>query len=209
MRSLLSRFSRNQLIGMGVVGVLAVGGLGAVLLTGGDGGDEEQVTSTTTTVATTTTTAPPPPTWPLTGLPLDDPAQAAKPVLVVKIDNAQPDRGQGARPQAGINQADVVFEEVVEGSVTRFASLFHSTDADPVGPIRSARTTDLLIMAPLNRPLFAWSGANANVAGQVRAAPLVDVGHDAASDVYYRDSSRPAPVQPVLLHGRVAGLRTA
>jgi hypothetical protein len=186
--------------------VLAVGGLGAVLLTG-DGGDEEYATSTTTTtVATTTTTAPPPPTWPLTGLPLEDPAQAAKPVLVVKIDNAQPDRGQGARPQAGINQADVVFEEVVEGSVTRFASLFHSTDADPVGPIRSARTTDLLIMAPLNRPLFAWSGANANVAGQVRAAAVVDVGHDAASDVYYRDSSRPAPYN---LFSSTAALRAS
>ena len=164
-----------------------------MLLTGGGGGEEQAAATTTTTVATTTTTAAPEPTWPLTGLPLEDPAQAAKPVLVVKIDNAQPDRGQGARPQAGINQADVVFEEVVEGSVTRFASLFHSTDADPVGPIRSARTTDLLIMAPLNRPLFAWSGANGNVAGQVRTAQVVDVGYDAASDVYYRDGSRPAP----------------
>ena len=114
-------------------------------------------------------------------------------MLAVKIDNAEPRSGQGGRPQAGINQADVVYEEVVEGSVTRFLTLFHSQGADPVGPVRSARTTDILLMAPLNRPLFAWSGANARVAGEVRAADLVDVGYDAQSGVYRRERSRPAP----------------
>ncbi|HEX4902335.1 MAG TPA: DUF3048 domain-containing protein, partial [Acidimicrobiales bacterium] len=178
-----------------------VGGLAAVVVVviaaialAGGGDDEPAATTTTTstTTSTTTTTAPAETGYPLTGLPIDDPARAARPVLAVKIDNAEPRRGRGGRPQAGINAADVVYEEMVEGSVTRFLALFHSTDADPVGPVRSARTTDLLLMGPLNRPLFAWSGANAGVAGAVRGAPVVDIGYDVASGAYNRAGDRPA-----------------
>jgi len=185
--------SRQWAIVGGVLAVVLVV-VAAVALAGG-GGDDTAATTTTTTTTTSTTTSSVPagPTYPLTGLAVDDPARAARPVLAVKIDNAEPRRGRGGRPQAGINAADVVYEEVVEGSVTRFLALFHSQDADPVGPVRSARTTDLLLMGPLNRPLFAWSGANAGVAGQVRGADLVDVGQDAASGAYRRAGDRPAP----------------
>jgi len=189
----------------GVLAVVLVV-VGAVALAGG--GDDEAAPTTTTTTeapATTTTTAAPAPGYPLTGAPIDDPARAARPVLAVKIDNAEPRRGQGGRPQAGINAADVVYEEVVEGSVTRFLALFHSTDADPVGPVRSARTTDLLLMGPLNRPLFAWSGANAGVAGQVRGADVVDVGYDAASGAYRRAGDRPAPYNLMSSTGALLG----
>lgn len=154
-----------------------------------DDEDEEPEAAPPTTTTTTTTVA----TYPLTGLPVVDPAVAARPALVVKIDNGQPRSGQGGRPQAGINDADVLFEEMVEGSVTRFAAVFHSTDVDPVGPVRSARTTDLLLTASLNAPLFAWSGANPEVAAQVVAAPLVDVGAGAVPSAYHRDPRRPAP----------------
>ena len=190
MRSLTRR--QWATIGAVVVAVLVIVG---VAVAAGGGGDDEAATTTTTKAptTTTTTTVPDEPTYPLTGLPVDDPARAARTTLVVKIDNAEPKRGQGGRPQAGINAADVVYEEMVEGSVTRFAALFHSTDADPVGPVRSARTTDLLLMAPLNRPLFAWSGANAGVIEQVHRANLVDVGYDAASGAFYRNGDRPAP----------------
>ena len=179
-------------IGGVVVALLVV--IGVAIAAGGGGDDEATTTTTeasTTTEATTTTEAAP--TYPLTGMPIDDPAKASRPALVVKIDNAQPRTGQGGRPQAGINSADVVYEEVVEGSVTRFASIFHSMDADPVGPVRSARTTDLLLMAPLNRPLFAWSGANAGVVEQVRRADIVDVGYDAATGAFNRRGDRRAP----------------
>ena len=172
------------------VAVLAIVGI-AFAVTGGD--EEEAVTTTTTEATTTTSTTAPPPAYPLTGLPADDPAIAARPVLAVKIDNAEPRSGQGGRPQAGINLADVVYEEMVEGSVTRLMALFHSTDADPVGPVRSARTTDLLLMGPLNRPLFAWSGANAGVVQQVAQADIVDVGYDAQPGIYRRVGDRPAP----------------
>ena len=111
------------------------------------------------------------------------------PALVVKIDNGEPK----ARPQVGINQADVVYEERVEGSVTRLLAIFHSTDSVPVGPVRSARTSDIAIVTPLNRPFFAWSGANATFAGAIRGAAVQDVGYDALPSEYYREQSRSAP----------------
>ncbi|MGK2930359.1 MAG: DUF3048 domain-containing protein [Acidimicrobiales bacterium] len=191
----MPELSRRQwTIAAAIFGVIVLMAALVVLATSG-GDDEDVVASTTTSESTTTTstTAPPGPTWPLTGLPLEDETLAQRPALVVKIDNAEPRSGRGGRPQAGINQADIVFEEMVEGSVTRFASVFHSADVDPVGPVRSARTTDLLILQSLNRPLFAWSGANARVAGEVRGADLVDVGFDAATGAFYRASDRPAP----------------
>ena len=121
----------------------------------------------------------------LTGM--DGPAPT-RPALIVKIDNAPK-----GRPQTGLNQADVVFEELVEGGITRFAAVFHSQDSDPVGPVRSARSTDIGVASPLHRPLFAYSGANRVFEDQVRQAPLVDVGVKAAPDRYYREPSRRAP----------------
>ncbi|MTA70106.1 MAG: DUF3048 domain-containing protein, partial [Actinobacteria bacterium] len=70
---------------------------------------------------------------PLTGLPAADGVLSMRPALVVKVDNHP-----GARPQSGLNQADIVFEENVE-ALTRFALVFHSQGSDPVGPIRSGR----------------------------------------------------------------------
>jgi hypothetical protein len=150
-------------------------------------------TGVATPPATKTTkpaAVPAPPTTataPLTGLPMDI-VRAKRPVLVVKIDNAPK-----ARPQIGLNQADVVFEEGVEGGITRFAALFHSEGSKPVGPVRSARTTDIRLISALRHPLFAYSGANATFQRYVHEAPLVDVGFDAHSDRYHRDSARPSP----------------
>jgi hypothetical protein len=117
-----------------------------------------------------------------------DAAGARRAVLVVKIDNAPK-----ARPQIGLNQADVVFEEGVEGGITRFAALFHSKDSDPVGPVRSARSTDINIVSAFNKPLFAYSGANQVFKDYVAKAPLVDVGVENYPDRYHRDGARPSP----------------
>jgi len=197
--------SRQWAIVGGVVAVIVVIIAAVALAGGGEDEPTERATTTTTTGSTTTTTAAAAPGYPLTGQPIADQARADRPVLAVKIDNAEPRRGRGGRPQAGINQADIVFEEMVEGSVTRFLALFHSQDADPVGPVRSARTTDLLLMEPLNRPLFAWSGANAGVAGAVRGAPVVDVGLDANSGPYNRAGDRPAPYNLMSSTGALYG----
>ena len=57
---------------------------------------------------------------------------------------------------------------MVEGGYTRLAAVFHSTPADPVGPIRSARSTDIALLAPLYHPLFSYSGANRDFQKLVR-----------------------------------------
>jgi hypothetical protein len=122
---------------------------------------------------------------PLLGLPGQVPD---RPALAVKIENT--DRG---RPQTGLVQADIVMEEVVEGGLTRLMAVFHSQDPDTVGPVRSARSTDISLLAELDRPLFAWSGANPTFAAAVRNADIVDVGFAAVPDAYRRDDARRAP----------------
>jgi hypothetical protein len=145
----------------------------------------EPATTTSTTEVATTTTEVPIVRMPLTGVPVEDAAAIpARPALAVKIDNHP-----RARPQAGLNQADIVFEEIVEGSLTRFAAVFHSQDADPVGPIRSGRSQDVDMLGPLDGPAFAWSGGNANVRGLIRSSDFVNL--DAGfTPGYYRRSGR-------------------
>ena len=146
---------------------------------------------TTTTTAAPSTTAAPAPTWPLTGAPVPADPNAAVPAVSVTIDTS-PD----ARPHAGLTQADLVYEVRVEG-ITRFAAVFHSAAADPVGPVRSARSTDVDLLGNLHRPLLVWSGGNPNVTGEIKQAEsegvLVDVSHSAAPGDYWRQSGRRAP----------------
>ncbi len=129
--------------------------------------------SVDTTPATdaTTTTVPAGPVYPLTGLPVTDEAAAQHPALVVKIDN-----NAGARPQSGLNEADLVYEEIVEVG-TRFAAVFQSQGADPVGPIRSGRTQDIALLGSLNKPLFAWSGGNGRVTAAIAASDLFSLSN--------------------------------
>jgi hypothetical protein len=125
---------------------------------------------------------------PLTGLPEPDATKLKRPALVVKIDNEQ-----GAQPQAGLNQADVVFEEQVEGGDSRMACVFQSTDADPLGPVRSTRSTDVAIVSELNHPLYAFSGGNLVFLAEIRAAPIVDVGAEVQPGAYHRVANHRAP----------------
>ena len=136
-----------------------------------------RASTTTTEAPTTTTTAAPTTTteliiqrMPLTGVPLEfGQTVPDRPALVVKIDN-----NPRARPQSGLNAADLVFEEIVEYG-TRFAAVFHSGDANPVGPIRSGRTQDIDLLGGLQRPLFAWSGGNPGVTQAIADSDFVDL----------------------------------
>lgn len=121
---------------------------------------------------------------PLTGLPG---AVPNRPAAVVKVDNGRP-----ARPQTGLNSADIVVEEEVEGGVTRFAAVFHSTST-AVGPVRSARTTDIGIINGFGSPLLLYSGANAVTDTLIRNQPTVQNRSAATSSGYWRSSSRRAP----------------
>jgi hypothetical protein len=142
-------------------------------------------TTTSTSSTTTTTTLPEVIRMPLTGVAVtSDDEIPARSALAVKIDNHP-----RARPQAGLNQADIIFEEIVEGGLTRFAAVFHSGDADPVGPIRSGRSQDIDMLGPLNGPAFAWSGGNANVRAMISSSDFVNL--DAGfTPGYYRRSGR-------------------
>lgn len=138
------------LIGGGAVAVVVAVVLALVFTVFG-GGDS---TPTTTSGPTTTTTAPPP--APLTGVPTEDRDVLARPAISVKIGN-----NPEARPQAGLNDADIVYEEEVEGRITRFLALFHSESPSLIGPIRSVRLMDGLIARPVGG-IFVYSGG-ANV----------------------------------------------
>ena len=153
---------------------------------------ETALTAPSTSVAATSTTvAAPVATYPLTGLPVDDEAAAARPALVVKIDN-----NGAARPQSNLNAADIVFEEIVEAQ-TRFAAVFQSQGQGAVGPIRSGRTQDVLLLGSLNKPLFTWSGGNAYVTGVISKSDFVDLSAQKLASYkgggFYRASDRKAP----------------
>lgn len=144
--------------------------------------------ASTAAESTTTTAAPVVPSWPLTGVPTDDAAGLVQPAIVVKVDNSPE-----ARPHAGINQADIVYELQVEG-ITRFMEVFHSNTPERVGPVRSARSSDINLLSNLNRPLLLWSGGNPGVTNEVLAAQdnglLVDYVHGGiANGHFYRDDS--------------------
>jgi hypothetical protein len=126
---------------------------------------------------------------PLTGLPNQDSSTLDRPALVVKIDNHP-----SARPQLGINQADIIFEENVE-KLTRYAAVFHSQGSDPVGPIRSGRFQDINLLGSLNKPLFVWSGGNEKVSKAIKDSDLVDLSYTVANKDggFGRDSDRSAP----------------
>ena len=155
---------------------------------GGGGGDDKVAARTTTTAGTTPAPATAGDLAPLTGLPQADAARRARMALVVKLDNAP-----NGRPQAGLNQADVVVVEKVEGHITRLFTIFQTNDSDPVGPVRSARSTDVALVTPLNRPLFAYAGTNATFQALIDKAPIIDVGFNKAGGDYSRKGGRPAP----------------
>ena len=94
------------------------------------------------------------PVAPLTGLPDKTGASFRRPAVTVKINNTN------AAKQYGVDQADVVYEEVVEGGYTRLAAIFNSHAPDRVGPVRSVRKTDQSIVWPIGG-IFAYSGRRA------------------------------------------------
>jgi hypothetical protein len=135
--------------------------------------------------ATTTTEAPKIPA-PLTGKPMDIDA-ATRPAVSVKVDNS-PD----GRPQAGLDKADVIFEEKVEGGVTRFISVFQSRDSELVGPIRSLRTTDPAIVSAVGG-VFVFSDGVAFSLKRLKGAPVKTVSERSASAAFTYPKGRHRP----------------
>lgn len=149
---------------------------------GGGGGDDATDGAEPTT---TTTTAPVP--APLTGVILTDGTVARRPAVNIKVDNSP----QG-RPQAGIDKADVIFEEKVEGGITRFVAVFHSEDADPVGPVRSVRSTDVALVTAIGG-VFVYAGGIPEFERQAKALPLTVVSESASPAGFKFPASKKRP----------------
>jgi hypothetical protein len=126
------------------------------------------------------------PRWPLTGVAT---AQGVdRPALAVKIENSVE-----ARPQTGLDEADLVWEEVVEGGITRYAAVYQSKVPAEVGPVRSVRPMDPLIAGPL-KGLIAFSGGQPRFVALVAASPLQMFTDDKGSPGFYRKRGvGPAP----------------
>ena len=192
-RPMLTRLrSPRVLIAVAGVVVLATSAL-ALALTSGDPDPGAADTTepspakspTVSSATTTTTTVYAGPTAPLTGLPLPDEAQLDRRVIGVKIDNFPE-----ARPQSGLNAAEAVYEALVEGGLTRFLALFHTSDVDYLGPMRSARPTDATIMKPLGGA-FAISGGSRWVLRHISGEGVEMLGEGASNG--FRIRSRRAP----------------
>jgi Protein of unknown function (DUF3048) N-terminal domain/Protein of unknown function (DUF3048) C-terminal domain len=123
---------------------------------------------------------------PLTGLPITDPALAARVAVVVKVSN-----DPGARPQSGLQYADMVFEAWGAGP-TRFATIFQSQDAPKVGPIRSARTQDVDLVGSFNGAVFACSGGNNGAIAAIRGSDLL-VLTESQGPGWFLDKTRRRP----------------
>jgi hypothetical protein len=116
-----------------------------------------------------------------------EPVRALKPVLAVKIDNIV-----DARPQTGLQSADLIYVLPVEGGLTRFMAVYSSRVPPAVGPVRSAREDDLDILRQFGRPGFAWSGATPHLVPFIERAPVADL-YAVQVGGYYRVSYRLAP----------------
>ena len=125
------------------------------------------------------------PRSPFTGLPVDRDV-IDRPALIVKIENSP-----AARPQSGLDAADVVFEELVEGGITRFVAVFQATLPDAAGPVRSARPVDVDLLGGFGPSGFAYSGARAEVQELLAGVPSILVTEGGPG--FFRDDVRDAP----------------
>jgi hypothetical protein len=158
--------SRTRWLVWAAVAVVLLGGVAAAVALGGSTPKKKAAPPTTTT------TRPPAvavATCPLTGTPAPGGVVPPRPALATKIGNYTDDR-----PSAGLNQADVVFEEPVEGAYTRLVAVFQCQGAALVGDLRSAREPDVAILSQLSHPLFVHAGGIDPVLALIAAAPLQD-----------------------------------
>ncbi|NJP71967.1 DUF3048 domain-containing protein [Streptomyces sp. C1-2] len=126
----------------------------------------------------------------------DESARPPGPVLAVKIDNVAP-----ARPQAGLDTADVVYAEQVEGGLSRLMAVYASRWPESVGPVRSARESDLELLRQFHDPTLAFSGAQHKLLPLIDKAPLRAATPESEPDAFYRATGRSAP-HDLFLHPR-------
>lgn len=126
------------------------------------------------------------------------------PVIVVKIDDTNE-----AHPQVGIDKADLIYIEQVEGGLVRLAAVFSTEIPAKIGPVRSARISDIDLMSQFGKVAFFYSGAQSKLIPVIKSANLFDIGAAYESPTLYtRDPNRYAPYD-MILDGAQAKLRIA
>jgi hypothetical protein len=123
----------------------------------------------------------------LTDLPDPSAVTKRRSALTIKMDNTPQ-----AHPQYGLNEADVVYEEIVEGGITRLAAIFNSHLPTKVGPVRSVRRTDREIVFPIGG-IFAFSGGAQYAISSIETAPVKLIQQSNAGAAMFRDPARPPP----------------
>lgn len=117
---------------------------------------------------------------------LDGGPPGSGPVVVIKVDNST-----SARPlQRGFGGAPIVYQEIIEGAATRFAVVYDGPETSEVGPIRSARDTDIELFAEYGPVVFGFSGANPNVLRHVLDSPLIAVYQEKYGRAYTQRGRR-------------------
>lgn len=124
----------------------------------------------------------------LTGEPIEA-GSLSRPSLGAKIDNHP-----SARPQVGLDEADIVFEELVEGGITRYVAVWHSVLPAEIGPVRSVRPMDPEIVSPFGG-VFAYSGGQVRFIQAMQEAPVYNAihGQPDTEETFYRTSAKVAP----------------
>jgi hypothetical protein len=121
-------------------------------------------------------------------------------VLAVKIDNVGP-----ARPHRGLEKADIVYVEQVEAGLSRILAVYSSQLPPVVGPVRSARESDLELLRQFDRPTLAFSGAQTKLLPLIEAAPVNALPPAKAPAAYFRSQDRAAPHNLYLRPERAVG----
>lgn len=149
------------------------------------------------------------PPMPFTGLGSTESGRLTEPAVAVRVDNTR-----DALPQRGLGRADIVVENLVEANITRLLAVFHTVIPETVGPVRSARSSDIDIVSAFDRPAFAYWSSNDGVAAEIAeaagagAGAFIDAGIDRQDLPYYREEipGRPLELTGFIRLGEVAAV---
>jgi Protein of unknown function (DUF3048) N-terminal domain/Protein of unknown function (DUF3048) C-terminal domain len=179
-----SSVPRGWIIAVVAAAVLLLGGAVALAVTAGTSTKKAPQAAS----HAATPTAPVGPLCPLTGVPTSGTAVPQRPALAVKVDNYPQ-----ARPQAGLDKADIIFEEPVEGGITRLVAVFQCQSPALIGPIRSARAVDVPILDQLSKPILIHAGGINPVLALLRNGNLINDDVFAHGSIVQNPPGRQAP----------------
>ena len=173
--------NRARIIAVAAAAVVVTGGIGAAAALSSPDSQSLPASSDSASSAAPTPTATDTPrpkaTDPLTGGKVSN-----HEVIAAKVENIA-----AARPQVGLSLADITFVEEVEGAQTRLIAIYHTRFPKRLGPIRSARSTDVELLPLFGKPGLVYSGANRSVQHKIDNASIVPIPRST------RDHRRVAP----------------